>query len=214
MVTTCITCGCSDYEHQHPHSHSLVWSDIEAAAKDADISPKACAWNIVKGTNAMSERAEKSFEAFLAEVLPVRRVGCEVFKTREERRYTLGVAYAADRPDPHRGADGFRDYAPADVLEKAAWSFIRKGAAIGLDHKKGTDGAGTVVESYLWPEGAPDWPQGNGYVVKEGDWLLGVVWSPEAWQTIKSGRRAGFSIQGGASRRTPTTEDLASLRRT
>lgn len=140
-------------------------------------------------------------------------VGCDVFKATDELRYTLGVAYAANRPDPHRGADGFRDYAPAHVLRDAAWSYMRKGAMVGLDHSTGTDGAGRVVESYLWPEGAPDWPQPNGYVVKAGDWLLGVQWSPEAWQTIKSGQRAGYSIQGGARRRQPTEKALAGLRK-
>jgi hypothetical protein len=209
----CISCSCGDHEHRHPGSHSLVWSDIRAAAEDAGISPKAVAWNIVRGTNAMSEQKAKkeapSFEEFLASVW-AGALGCEVFKSSEERRYTLGVAYAANRADPHRGADGFRDFAGPEVLEKAAWSFIRNGASIGLDHAGGTDGAGRVVESYLYR--GPDWPQDNGYVVKAGDWLLGVVWEPEAWVTIKSGQRAGYSMQGGARRRQPAPETLAGLR--
>lgn len=154
------------------------------------------------------------FGQFLAELsLADGSVGCDVLKASDERRYTLGVAYAANRADPHRGKDGFRDFVGADVLRDAAWSYMRKGAAVGLDHAKGTDGAGHVVESYIWPDGAPDWPQPNGYVVKSGDWLLGVVWEPEAWASIKSGRRGGYSMQGGAHRRLPTPDALKSLRK-
>ena len=214
----CVSCGCNSYEEKHPGTRSLVYSDITAAAEDAKISPKAAAWNIVKGVNAMSERtdeeAEKAYIELQGQVahLDIGSIGCDVFKAKEERRYTLGVAYAANRADPYRGKDGFRDFVGADVLRDAAHSFIRKGARIGLDHRKGTDGAGTVVESYLWPDEAPDWPQETGYVVKAGDWLLGVVWTPEAWISIKSGQRGGFSMQGGARRRTPSPGALKTLR--
>lgn len=199
----CMSCGCGDYEHRHPGSHSIVWSDLQDAAEDAGISPKACAWNIVRGTNAMGEpdEAEKARDDAIA---------CNVFKSSDERRYTLGVAYPATRADVGKAADGFRDFASSCILEDAAWSYLRKGGRVGLDHRAGTDGAGTVVESYIWR--GPDWPQENGYVVKAGDWLLGVLWSPEAWADIKAGKRTGFSPQGAARRRKPSPEALAALR--
>lgn len=137
-------------------------------------------------------------------------LGCAVVKSTPERRYTLGVAYPANRADVGVAADGFRDFAGPEALEAAAWSYLRKGGSVGLHHADGTEGHGTVVESYLYR--GPDWPQENGYVVKAGDWLLGVVWDEETWPLVKSGAIRGFSPQGAAKRRTPTPEALAALR--
>jgi Putative phage serine protease XkdF len=120
-----------------------------------------------------------------------------------EQRYVLGVAYQAG-PDPRiaTGADGFRDYFSADELEKAAWTFIKGGAQIGLFHADGTTGAAEVVESYIW-RGDP-WDLGNGTVVRKGDWLIGAVCDERAWGLVKSGRVTGFSPQGAAKRRAPS----------
>jgi hypothetical protein len=119
-----------------------------------------------------------------------------------EQRYVLGVAYQAG-PDPmiKRGADGGRDFFSAEELEKAAWGFLQKGAAVGLGHVDGTEGAATVVESYIYR--GPDWPLGNGVVVKSGDWLIGAILSERAWQLYKSGQITGWSPQGAARRITP-----------
>lgn len=193
----CLSCGCGAYTEKHDHA-AIDWHDLSAAAQDADVTPKKAAWNILRGVNAMSEREEAE------------KVSCEVFKSSEERRYTLGVAYPANRPDVGKAADGFRDFASERVLEDAAWSYLRKGARVGLDHADGTEGAGTVVESYIYR--GPDWPQDGGYVVKAGDWLVGIVWSPQTWAEIKSGHRKGLSPQGAARRRIPSPEALANLR--
>jgi Putative phage serine protease XkdF len=132
-------------------------------------------------------------------------------KADEERKYTLTVAYPADKADKAVAADGHRDFASKDAVRQAAWSFLVKSPKVGLHHADGTDGAGTVVESFTWP--GPDWsPQGAGYTVKEGDWLVGVVWSDEAWSLIKSGKVGGVSMQGSAKRRKPAPEALAGLR--
>lgn len=116
-----------------------------------------------------------------------------VIKEEEEKRYTLGVAYPANRVDAHG------DYTTPEELEKAAWEFakrIQEGrASIGLMHLPGTEGAGTVVESYIYR--GPTW-EINGQVVQPGDWLLGVIWSEEAWKLIKAGKITGYSIQGMA----------------
>ncbi len=155
---------------------------------------------------AASFGVAKAFEA-----CPDAEVACQVLKASEEQRYTLGLAYGANLPDVGKAADGFQDFAGPEALEQAAWAFMRKGGRVGLDHRKGTGGAGTVVESYIWR--GPDWAQANGFVVKSGDWLLGVVWSPEAWADIKAGRRSGYSPQGMARRRAPSAEALTGLRR-
>lgn len=131
-------------------------------------------------------------------------------KADDERRYTLCVAYPADKADVAVAQDGHRDFASKAAIEEAAHNFLRKGGKIGLMHADGTDGAGETVESYIWP--GDDWATGTGYVVKQGDWLIGIRWSEEAWPLVKSGQIGGVSMQGSARRRKPTAEAIAALR--
>ena len=42
--------------------------------------------------------------------------------------------------------DGYRDFVGPDALEDAAWSYLTKGAEVGLWHSDGTEGAG--IRSY------------------------------------------------------------------
>lgn len=137
-----------------------------------------------------------------------------VVKTEDERRYTLTVAYPADKADTAIAADGHRDFAGKAAVEDAAWGYLTKSPNVGLWHENGTDGAGQVVESYIYR--GPDWAvkaaDGSEHVVKAGDWLLGVRWSPQAWADVKAGRIGGVSMQGRASRRTPSAEAVANLR--
>ena len=197
VIPICLSCNCHDYTAKHD-ADAIDWHDLQAAAKDAGIDPHAAAENILHGCEAMQARKESE-------------VGVEVLKAEPERRYTLGLAYGANLPDVGKAADGFRDFAGPTALEDAAWSFLRKGASVGLHHQDGTEGHGTVVESYIWR--GPDWPQPNGYVVKAGDWLVGTVWDEPTWQLIKSGELNGYSPQGSARRRKPSPEALAQLRR-
>lgn len=121
----------------------------------------------------------------------------------DEQQYLLGVAYQAG-PDPaiQRGADGGRDYFAPDELEKAAWSFLPGGAAVGLFHgPDDTVGHYTVTESYIYR--GPDWDLGDGTVVKAGAWLIGGLCDDIAWSLYKSGQITGFSPQGRARRITP-----------
>lgn len=118
----------------------------------------------------------------------------------DEQRYTLGVVYRADTPDAHG------EYMTREELRKAAWDYALNARQVGLFHVDGTGGHGDAVESFLWPDGAPDWEVTGAdgepvAVVKSGDWLMGTVWSPGAWQLIKSGRINGLSMQGVAVRR-------------
>jgi hypothetical protein len=121
----------------------------------------------------------------------------------EEQRYVLGIAYQAGRdPRIRKGQDGGRDYFTTEQLEKAAFSFMRNGPTSGLFHADGTEGAATIVESYIyrgpdWPVSAPD---GSVTVVKSGDWLVGAILSEQAWQLYKAGRITGWSPQGTATR--------------
>lgn len=141
-------------------------------------------------------------------------VAGQVVKSVEERRFTLMVAYPCLRPDVAVAQDGHRDFAGPRALEDAAWSYIRKGGHVGLWHEDGTQGSGECVESFIHRSG--DWTikaaDGSTQTVRDGDWLVGIVWTPPTWDLIKSGKIRGVSMQGSAVRRRPSREALASLR--
>ena len=137
-----------------------------------------------------------------------------VVKSAEEQRYTLTVAYPANKPDVAVAQDGFRDFASAAAVEKAAWSYLRKSPNVGLWHKGGTDGSGEVCESYIYR--GPDWTisanDGSTQVIKSGDWLMGIIWNEESWPLVKQGLIGGVSPQGRAKRRMPDADALSTLR--
>ena len=137
-----------------------------------------------------------------------------VVKAQDEQRYTLTVAYPANKPDVAVAMDGFKDFAGEAAVEKAAWSYLRKSPHVGLWHENGTSGAGEVCESYIYR--GPDWTvsaaDGSEQVIKSGDWLMGIIWSPESWPLVKQGLIGGVSPQGRAKRRMPDANALAGLR--
>jgi Putative phage serine protease XkdF len=141
-------------------------------------------------------------------------VALKAVSMQPERQYTLALAYPANRADRAIAADGFRDFVAPDLLEQAAWAYMRKGAKVGLLHHKGTEGRGVVVESYIYR--GPDWevltPSGEKAMIKSGDWLLGTIWDNLAWRAIKSGKLTGMSPQAKVRRRIPSAEALAGLR--
>lgn len=133
-------------------------------------------------------------------------------KAEDERRYSLHVAYPADKADVAVALDQHRDFASKQAVEDAAWDFM-KAPAIGLWHEEDTDGAGEVVESYIYR--GPEWVVKAGdaeHTVREGDWMLGIRWSPETWALVKAGKIGGVSPQGTARRRKPSAEAVAALR--
>jgi len=137
-----------------------------------------------------------------------------VVKSEPARRFTLMMGYPANKADEAVAADGHRDFSGPEAVEKAAWAFMRSGAAIGLHHAEGTDGSGETVESYVYR--GPDWTikaaDGSEVTVMAGDWLVGTVWSPEAWKQIEEGKIGGGSMQGRARRGKPSPEAIAALR--
>jgi hypothetical protein len=137
-----------------------------------------------------------------------------VVKSDDERKFTLMVAYPADSADVGIARDGFQDFASADAVEKACWSYMEKSRAIGAFHMDGTEGLGTLVENYVYR--GPDWAikaaDGTEQVIKSGDWLWGVKWSDDGWNLIKSGEVTGASPQGAATRRAPNPADVAKVK--
>jgi Putative phage serine protease XkdF len=146
-------------------------------------------------------------------------IAARVLKAEDERRYTLDVAYPADKADVATALDGHRDFASKAVVEDAAWNYMRHHREVGTYHADVTGhgvskGAAEVVESYVYR--GPDWAvkcaDGTEVVVKAGDWLIGLIWTPEAWSDIKAGKINGVSVEGSARRRKPTADAVANLR--
>lgn len=136
-------------------------------------------------------------------------VETEVIKSVDERRYTLSMGYPAYSPDVAVARDGHLDFANDEEVEKAAWGYLASGPEVGARHEDGTEGAGRIVESYIYR--GPDWTVGD-QVIKAGDWLIGTIWSEEAWDRIKAGEYTGTSMQGSASRRAPSPADVARVK--
>lgn len=115
----------------------------------------------------------------------------------EKQRYTLGAVYAPGETDFHG------DTMTEVELEKAAWAFAKKDGLtkrVGLQHQSGTDGAGEIVESYIYR--GPKWTfkdtAGNEQTIMPGTWMLGTVWTPESWAKIERRAVTGYSLQGVA----------------
>lgn len=137
-----------------------------------------------------------------------------VLKADDENRFLLLVAYSANKM-PARGADGYIDVVRPETLEKAAWRFMDNGAKVGLWHEKGHDGAARVVENYIYRNEMP-WvltsPDGSQQVIKAGDWMVGVICTPDTWSLYKSARIGGASPQGGCRRRAAPPDLLERFR--
>jgi len=150
---------------------------------------------------------------YVAKAATTDRAGV-MLKANDEQRVALFVAYPANKADTAVAADGHIDFAAPDVVEKAAWNWMSKGARLGLLHKVATEDFETV-ESYIYR--GPDWvvkaENGTEQVIVAGDWLTAVrAKTDAAWQMIKSGLIGGASPQGSARRRVPSAEALAALR--
>lgn len=141
-------------------------------------------------------------------------VAGQLVKAQPERRYTLMVAYPANKIDVAVAKDGYQDFAGPDDVEDAAWNYMLKSRNIGLWHADGTDNAGELVESYIYR--GPDWEvtaaDGSKQVIKAGDWLMGIRWTPEAWADVLTGKINGVSMQGSAMREEADPADLIGLR--
>ncbi len=153
-----------------------------------------------------------------------------IIKADMKKRYTLGVVYEpnvvdsqgdwTDVEEIEKAAHGFMLALQGKVSKSVAalvdvivegltndhmafvdvtdiWQDLQKASAgLGYMHQVWDEGIGDIVECYVAPADMVI----NGQVVKQGTWLLGVVWSPEYWQKVEAGEITGFSM-GGTGRR-------------
>ncbi len=222
----CVTCGCGRPKDDHGDERNLTKRDFRRAAKASDIDMHHLVANINNAYDdgQLGKGEAKPEDGVVAPYVQVEREQIEnartrtgdtdavprvkVFKEVAEQRYTLGVAYMPDHPDIGTALDGHRDQISAEELEKAAWRFMAKSPKVGLHHKDGTEKSGTVVESYIYR--GPAWKIG-GQTIKSGTWLVGVIWSPEAWAEIKAERVRGFSPQGTGKRTNLASDSTKNL---
>lgn len=157
----------------------------------------------------------------------------------EERRYTLGVVYEPNKPDAEddfatadeiekacwefsKLLQGKTPVAKAGIrLIEAVAKAVTTGksvqidvtelveklekGALGLMHELWSDDIGTIVENYIAPVDMVI----DSEKVTKGTWLMGIVWSPEAFEKVKKGEITGLSM-GGTAIRIPVEGGVAS----
>jgi hypothetical protein len=124
-----------------------------------------------------------------------------IVKARGEERYTLGPVYMPDTLDAHG------EWATADDLEKAAWSYFKaEDHSVYLQHSD--QKAGELVALMPWPHAVEATMQKSiDGVMKSvttsfpaGTVYAGVLWEPWAWEAVKKQEITGFSMGGFARR--------------
>lgn len=194
----CLTCGCGRSDDAHGDSRHITLTDLRSAAEAAGLSVVDAASNLTKSVAAVSKAVRTDVAGL-------------VIKADDAKRFLLTVAYPAWKPDVAIAADGHIDVAPADIVERACWNFMRKGARLGMWHQREVTDEAEVVENYIY-RGEP-WvmkaANGTEQIIMPDDWLVGIVCSPATWALYKSDAIGGVSPQGGARRRTPSADTLA-----
>lgn len=197
----CASCGCDTPDVDHGDSRSITLLDLRRAAEAAGIPVAEAATNISK-TVAQCCKATRTDMAGV------------VIKADDSQRFLLTVAYPAYKTDAAVAADGHIDVASDQVVERACWNFMRKGAKLGMWHKDGNSDCGEVVENYVW-RGEP-WvlkaADGTDQTIMPGDWLVGMILTEPTWALYKARLIGGVSPQGGARRRLPSAETLERMR--
>jgi hypothetical protein len=203
----CLSCGCRRPEDRHGDSRHITLVDLASAAAASHITLADAAHNILSSLAPNSDNQAPALKG---------NIGIRIAKATDEKRYTLGLAYPALRPDVARASDGYRDFVTPEVLEAAAWDWMAKHREINIHHQDGTTGHATVVESYIYR--GPDWtvtsPVDKSQVtIHNGDWMLGTIWDEITWPWVKAGVIRGWSPEGTAKRRRPDPKTLTALRR-
>jgi hypothetical protein len=98
-------------------------------------------------------------------------------------------------------ADEHGDVVPVGEIATAAHGYLSEYRQLDEDHEGFDDGStGVPVES--WTLKSPQsFERADGSTTREypaGTWMMGVEFTPEAWERVESGELSGFSIQGSA----------------
>jgi putative serine protease XkdF len=198
----CCSCGCGRFSDDHGDSRHITLGDLQSAAAAADMKLSKVAGNIDDAVDAQASKSTS--ERFSSGA---------IIKSNDEQRYVLMVSYPVLKADVSVAQDGHRDFGQAPVIEQACFNFMRKGCKLGMWHKEGYN-PGEVVENYIYR--GPDWivkgEDGSTQEIIAGDWLTGMILTPEVWQLYKAGVIGGASPQGRAKRRVPSPDTLAQLR--
>ena len=114
----------------------------------------------------------------------------QILKSDPEKKMAYGIVYAPNDIDTDS------DYAEADEIEKAAYSFMRSGRAdYSVDKQHNYEPYyGYVAESWIVKENDSLFPK------EIGAWAVGIkVTDDMTWEQIKSGEISGLSMAGTAS---------------
>lgn len=103
--------------------------------------------------------------------------------------FVMSIVYEPDEKDTQG------DWATADEIRKAAWSFMESDQIYKINHDE--EGEIHVLESYI----APVDFEMEGQKIKAGTWLLGSrIRNQETWERIEKGELTGYSMAGDAFR--------------
>lgn len=122
----------------------------------------------------------------------------EIKKFDNEKRLAFGWASGSLTEDGKIIEDCQGDIIEPDVLETAAYKFVKLFREAGEMHERG--GCGTLVESiFFTPDkmAAMGIPEGT---VPVGWWIGFEVTDDEVWEGVKKGKYTMFSIEGEAVR--------------
>ncbi len=108
---------------------------------------------------------------------------------KNPERFVMGIVYEPDTKD----SEG--DWATAEEIRQAAYTFMESGQIYKINHDKGA--SIHVLESFI----APVDYEVEGEQVKKGSWLLGSrVLDDDIWEKIEKGELTGYSMAGEALR--------------
>ncbi len=98
-------------------------------------------------------------------------------------RFVMSVVYEPDEKDTQG------DWATADEIRKAAWSFMESDQVYKINHDE--EGEIHVLESYI---ATVDFTM-EDQKIKAGTWLLGSrIRNEETWEKIEKGELTGYSM--------------------
>lgn len=122
----------------------------------------------------------------------------EIAKSNDEKMRAFGWANVAIRADGEQIEDWQEDIVDIDVLEEAAYKYVKLYREGGEMHERG--GVAYMIESMVFTKEkttALGIPEG---IVPEGWWIGLQVTDPEVWEKVKNKEYRMFSIEGSAIR--------------